>query len=235
MKKVILLLIIFTLCGCHAKVDINIDNSDIFSENVEIKELRTNIETTNSYEKYIEEMISYNFGSSTLNNYTKTNIIDSDYIGLNLAKDYKYNLCYAFKSSGLKYAMYDLKCKEEKGVYEVTGTPTYFVCGSDCFMKPEISSATVNISLPNEAISSNADIENNNVYTWNFNGSEGETLKLKFKVEQEENISLDTDENTKSNKKDSILIILIILVILISIILLINILYKKYKENKLEY
>lgn len=226
-KYIILLIMLVVLTGCTANLNINIGDSSI-SEELYIKELK-NLDDGISYEDYIDEKISENLGSNT--QYDVSNINDSDYFGVKMSKKYDTDICSFVQSSALKLVAYDIKCEKDNNKYKITGKASYFTCDEDCFMAPEVSSGTLNITLPVKAISSNASSIEENTYTWNLGKNEKNDIKLEFKMPNKK----DNRTTRQSSSKEKKLSILIIIIIIGTIVIISIDLYGKYKSKKLKY
>ncbi len=227
MKKYILLILIIFLSGCSATLDISINNSST-NELLSIKESK-NLFTDISYNDYINEMLEQY--KVDIKSYGISNIDNDDYIGIKLNKNHDNDICASINNSKLKYISNDLSCVKDKSRYKITGTVIYFVCDNDCFMPPEISYGTLNITLPNKAIKSNSDSVDGNTYTWNFDNNKENKFSLEFEINDSKKNTNIIDVNSKENKYAILIIILIIGVIGIIVIDL----YNKYKSKKIEY
>lgn len=227
MKKFILLIMIIFLSGCSATLDININNSST-DEIISIKESKS-LFANISYNDYINEILE-KYETDT-KNYEISNIDNDDYLGIKLNKKYDNDICTSINNSKLKYISNNLSCIKDKNKYKISGSASYFMCGDDCFMPPEISYGTLNITLPNKAINSNSDSVNGNTYTWNFDNNKENDFSLEFEIKDTKKNTSIIDVNSKENKYAILIIILIIGVIAIIIIDL----YNKYKSKKLEY
>lgn len=226
-KNIALLIMLLVLTGCSANLNINISDSSI-SEELYIKELK-NLYDGISYEDYINEIISENVGENI--KYDISNVNDSEYFGVKMEKKYNDDICASILSSTLKIVSNNIRCEKDNNKYRITGKVSYFVCDEDCFMAPEVSSGTLNITLPVKAISSNANSIEENTYTWNLGKSEKNDIKLEFKMPNKKD-NRTTRQSSSKEKKLSILIIIII----IGTIGIISIdLYGKYKSKKLKY
>lgn len=227
MKKYILLIMIIFLSGCSANLNIAINDSSI-NESISIKEEKSLFNNI-SYNDYINEMVGQY--KDDIKSYEISNFDNSDYVGIKLNKKYDNDICSSINNSKLKYISDNLSCVKDKNKYKITGSASYFICGDDCFMPPEISYGTLNITLPNKAIKSNSDSVDGNTYTWNFDNNKDNKFSLEFEIKDTKKDTNIIDVNSKENRYAILIIILIIGVIGIIVIDL----YNKYKSKKIKY
>lgn len=234
MKKIILtLFMLLILCGCTANANFIVKSDKTIEEKLEITDDINNvyIDDYDSYDQYIDDVITNELGTNRLREFAKENIVN-DKIGVKLSRKYESDdFCLNITNSSLSEIITDIKCEEKKGVFTISGKPNYFICTDDCMFAPEISSATINITLPIKAISDNANYVVGNKYTWHFSKEKTDNLNLKFKLEKQKILGSTTD----INKKSVITIVLIIALLMVVFGFISVILYKKYKSNRLDY
>ena len=245
MKKKILMLImlVFLLCGCNAKVDIKIDKYTI-DETITINDY-ANVDTTKDmvlakYRKYIpvdgsiiipdtqpdERMSGIKYYTRTYND-----------IGNGYSFVYKYNHNFkdyykassvknGFKSSYINYDRVDNKI--------IVSTDNSGLTLFDQYK--DLSSVKVNLSSDYEVITSNADYHNGDVYTWNLSRTNNKGIYIEYKTkdpvlveepEEEEEPIVEEEEEEEENEDDIPLGLALIIVLLamfgfILIVLVVN-------------
>lgn len=233
MKKFIFVIFAFIiLSGCSANVNLNIDDKNNVTENIylyEPNEVASENEMTkdefidSTYDFYRSEKISSYKSSRKYN--------DSDF-GMEFSKTSN-GVCNAFKTSAFSDFFDKFECNEDSDYYEIKAESNYMKCPSDsseCFFTDEV---ILEITLPENAISSNADIIENNKYTWKYLKDNDANFNLKIKKYNVDNTEYKKKENNKNNSKGNLVIIIVIITLVLVIISFM--LYKKIRKNKLEY
>lgn len=229
-KTLIILLICFLFTGCTANVNINVDKNNSVTEEVLLSQ---NIAELGGYDvsKYIDDEYEFYLGGDNLPNYKIDVLDDSENIMRKYSNNYN-NICILFKESVFKDYFYDITCTESNDTYEVVASSKYLVCDEGCYFKNELQSLNLNITLPDKAVSSNANEVNGNTYTWKFD--DGKESKLELKIKKYSNKTIDKQKSNK-NSKDTKLSIAIIVLLILVIAFICKTLYDKYKSNKMEY
>lgn len=253
MKKKILMLImlVFLLCGCNAKVDIKIDKYTV-DETITINDY-ANVDTTKDmilakYRKYIPVDSSVIVPDtepderiSGVKYYTRT----YNDVGNGYSFVYKYNHNFdeyytstgiksAYKSSYLNYDRVDNKI--------IVSTDNSGMILFDQYK--DLSSVKVNISSDYEVIDSNADYHNGDVYTWNLSRTNNKGIYIEYNTktstpvedpEEEEEEPVIEDEEEEEEIEDEIPIELALIVVLLALFGFILIVLVVNKIDKRKY
>lgn len=224
-KILVILLICFLFTGCTANVNINIDKNNSVTEEVLLSQ---NIAELEGYgvSRYVDDEYEIRLGSNNLPNYKVDILDDNENIMRKYSNSYN-NICILFKESVFKDYFDDITCTESNDTYEVVASSKYLSSGEN-----ELQSLSLNITLPDKAVSSNANEVNENTYTWKFD--DGKESKLELKIKKYSNKTIDKQKGDK-NSKDTKLSIAIIILLILVIAFICKILYDKYKSNKMEY
>lgn len=224
-KILVILLICFLFTGCTANVNINIDKNNSVTEEVLLSQ---NIAELEGYgvSRYVDDEYEIRLGSNNLPNYKVDILDDNENIMRKYSNSYN-NICILFKESVFKDYFDDITCTESNDIYEVVASSKYLSSGEN-----ELQSLSLNITLPDKAVSSNANEVNENTYTWKFD--DGKESKLELKIKKYSNKTIDKQKGDK-NSKDTKLSIAIIILLILVIAFICKILYDKYKSNKMEY
>lgn len=224
-KILVILLICFLFTGCTANVNINIDKNNSVTEEVLLSQ---NIAELEGYgvSRYVDDEYEIRLGSNNLPNYKVDILDDNENIMRKYSNSYN-NICILFKESVFKDYFDDITCTESNDTYEVVASSKYLSSGEN-----ELQSLSLNITLPDKAVSSNANEVNENTYTWKFD--DGKESKLELKIKKYSNKTIDKQKGYK-NSKDTKLSIAIIVLLILVIAFICKILYDKYKSNKMEY
>ena len=224
-KILVILLICFLFTGCTANVNINIDKNNSVTEEVLLSQ---NIAELEGYgvSRYVDDEYEIRLGSNNLPNYKVDILDDNENIMRKYSNSYN-NICILFKESVFKDYFDDITCTESNDTYEVVASSKYLSSGEN-----ELQSLSLNITLPDKAVSSNANEVNENTYTWKFDDEK--ESKLELKIKKYSNKTIDKQKGYK-NSKDTKLSIAIIILLILVIAFICKILYDKYKSNKMEY
>lgn len=224
-KILVILLICFLFTGCTANVNINVDKNNSVTEEVLLSQ---NIAELEGYgvSRYVDDEYEIRLGSNNLPNYKVVILDDNENIMRKYSNSYN-NICILFKESVFKDYFDDITCTESNDTYEVVASSKYLSSGEN-----ELQSLSLNITLPDKAVSSNANEVNENTYTWKFD--DGKESKLELKIKKYSNKTIDKQKGDK-NSKDTKLSIAIIILLILVIAFICKILYDKYKSNKMEY
>ena len=224
-KILVILLICFLFTGCTANVNINVDKNNSVTEEVLLSQ---NIAELEGYgvSRYVDDEYEIRLGSNNLPNYKVVILDDNENIMRKYSNSYN-NICILFKESVFKDYFDDITCTESNDTYEVVASSKYLSSGEN-----ELQSLRLNITLPDKAVSSNANEVNENTYTWKFD--DGKESKLELKIKKYSNKTIDKQKGDK-NSKDTKLSIAIIILLILVIAFICKILYDKYKSNKMEY
>lgn len=241
-KKILILLMLIILSGCTVKENININADGSVSEKTNISfdnEMAVNYDTPT---KYAEDFLKYYNNAIELKNYSydvSENKSNTDVV---------FNRKTAKLCDGIKYGLFvdnlysDIECSEDDYYYIIKSNSQQLLSKPMSEKKFDVERVELNIKVPIPLEENNADNVSNNTYTWFFdeNTDSNKSVYLKInktllenknKVEKEQKTKEETIKKNVSNIK----IIGVIVVIFALLILIVCTLYKKYKNNKLEY
>lgn len=237
-KKTILILIILFMTGCSVNADISINGDLSLSESINIEFKNSLANASESITEYAENYLNYYASAIELKNYNyviKEGSNNSNVIFNKTSKD----ICVGINEGLFSNYLYDkIECSntEDYIIIVSKGTPSTVLATSQ--KKFNVEKVNLNLKLPIRPIEHNADVENNNVYTWNFNKYITKDKIIYLKIDKHElekyNENLLIKQN-KQNKQNKINIIIAIFSILGVLVVISVILLKKYKKNKLEY
>ncbi len=241
-KKILILLMLIILSGCTVKENININADGSVSEKTNISfdnEMAVNYDTPT---KYAEDFLKYYNNAIELKNYSydvSENKSNTDVV---------FNRKTAKLCDGIKYGLFvdnlysDIECSEDDYYYIIKSNSQQLLSKPMSEKKFDVERVELNIKVPIPLEENNADNVSNNTYTWFFDENTDpnksvylkinkSSLENKNKVEKEQKTKEETIKKNVSNIK----IIGVIVVIFALLILIVCTLYKKYKNNKLEY
>lgn len=237
-KIIYILFLVLILAGCSVNADITINSNMIVDENISIlfdNSLASNFDSTT---RYAANYIEYYSSAISLKNYNYKINEGSVKTSVDFDKRSK-NICDSINYSLFSQYLYkNISCIEENDYYIVKSEGNQLVSVPQSKKKFNVENVILNVKLPVSALENNADSIDGNIYTWNFdeNTSLDKSIYLKISKKALEKKKTDYDKK-EQNKKiiKNILIVLGSLVILAIVCVVLNILYKKYKSNKLEY
>lgn len=231
MKKLCFFIIcLLLLSGCSAVVNNEVSKDGSVSENVNISENTQNLYTEDeSVDSYVQSLIDVYIDTIRPYNYEYSKEINDNIATVKFNKKYN-NICSYFNNSlYVNHFMNEVSCNETEDFYEINAKSSYFVCGDDCFEKPELDNVVLSFKFDQKVLSSNADMIEGNTYTWNFNENKENILSLKIEKTKK---SFVEEIKEKQNSNVGILFVLGLCVV---IILFILILLNKYRKNKIDY
>lgn len=235
MKKIILVIIsLVLLSGCSANVKITMDKENKVSEVVSLTESNDIIEK-NEMEKdeFLDSTYEFYYFDN-LKAYKKEKKYNDLDTGFDFSKSTN-GVCNAFNTSAFASFFDNLKCTEEKDYYEIKAQSEHMNCSiesSDCF---NINDVTIEVNLPERAISSDADIIEDNKYIWKYSKGNEAIFNLKVKKYKTSDaiISKITSDKETNNTVKTMAILLGGFIVVIVIVVII--LYGKYKNKKIDY
>lgn len=236
-KRILVLLIIVALTGCSANASIIVDERGKVKEEVDVlipSELISN--KKDRINSYINTAIS-SFRPVLERRGYSTSIINnpSDNSGAHVYNTFD-NICeYAENTIFSQYLYKNIECTEEDEYYELKSTTEHIKYCSDCNDWPAIENVNLKITLPIKAEESNADEINGNTYIWKYDKYTDDSKTFYLKINKEK-LRKNEVKLKKQNKFKNIgLRIVISVVIIIFVLIIFSKLYKKYKNNNLEY
>lgn len=241
-KKILILLMLIILSGCTVKENININADGSVSEKTNISfdnEMAVNYDTPT---KYAEDFLKYYNNAIELKNYSydvSENKSNTDVV---------FNRKTVKLCDGIKYGLFvdnlysDIECSEDDYYYIIKSNSQQLLSKPMSEKKFDVERVELNIKVPIPLEENNADNVSNNTYTWFFdeNTDSNKSVYLKINKTLLENKNKEQKKNEtkeKENKKTFSLVKVILTVLIVFLILGIisYSLYKKYKNNKLDY
>lgn len=250
-KKIIMLLtLVFILCGCTARVDIKIDKTsidetisivDYANENYDKEQVLAKYKKWMPIDKSVVIVDTESDEAKSGINYYKRKVNDLGN-GYNILYNYNYafdeylnsrSLNTAFKSSFVSYSKKDS-----------TITISTDSAGTNLFNQyKDLDSLLINLESNYEVIDSNADSVNGNVSTWNLSRDNNQKIYIQYKVPKNNSQSGQSPEleenNSPTGEKEEktefplifgvLCVILGIFVFFVLVLVVNNIERKKYK------
>ncbi len=230
MKKFFLFIVcLLLLTGCSASITNSVNNDGTVLETVEISEYISNVNFEDqTSQELADDLLSVYSDTLDEEGYKYSSSVTDSEIIVTLTKEFS-DICSYFNNSlFVKTSSNNLSCVNKNGNYEIEGNISYFICGDDCMEPPSIDNATLTIDLNKEPISSNANTVSKNSYTWNFDSSSDTKLELTVK-------NNDPILNSMVKNISPTTWVIVGLVIVFIFLLIGFILYKKYKNNRIDY
>ena len=225
-KYLILVLLIFIMCGCTAEVNFDISDNKI-KESVDIifyqnalypkKVIKTSF--SNYIHIYAKDLIVHTIPDEPLNNINYYKKRETD-----LGNGYKFNYSYNFNINEYKEARtiknafisYDVSYNEDDNIISVFTDNEELLYFKDY---PELEEVKINIKTNYLVKEENADSINDNIYTWVFKKDEVKSI----------NLVIDTSKVINNINYTNITIIGFVMVVIVFIFLL---LIFKNKKNR---
>lgn len=239
LKLVVVIFFVFILCGCDVRSDVTVNSDGTVIESVDVLDSNSSFKS-DKYSK--DEMISFaleNYKTVLdFRKYSYVNIEGDSKSGVRSSKQYK-NICKYFQDTAFNQYVYKhIKCVETDSYYEIYNDTEYIPYCEDCSNWPRLDTVTLQLNLPIKADEHNADSVNNNTYIWNFgkNAKENKSFRLKISKESLKQSHIDeTKRNDRIKTQGKIITIAIIMGVIVGLFSLAMVLYKKYKENQIDY
>lgn len=237
-KKLLLLFILIILSGCSVTSNISINENYNVEESTRISFDNSLAVNYYSPKEYANEYIEYYLSAIKLKNYEYSLEEGSETSSVDFTKTSN-DICKSINENLFSNHLYKtIKCSEDEEYFIIDSV------GEQSISKPlsmktfNAENVVINVKLPVLAEENNADIVNDKTYTWEFNKSTSSDKSIHLKISKtkvEENYKNVKKQEDKKNNGSIIGIIIFIIILIIGLLLVANILYKKYKENKLEY
>ena len=232
-KVLILALLLILLCGCTAKENIVMDDYGKISQKVVIP-LENNNMTEKEFANYVTNILKPYNKALSYRNYKTAIVYDKDYGNIVFTNKFKSICSYIEKTVFSQYMYKFVKCYEDEKYIEIKNESEHIAYCSDCTTWPKFDDVQYSISLPVKALESNADTVDGTTYTWQFDKNSDKDKSFYLKISKK-----DLDENLARLKKieqiKKIAIILLSVLFVIWLVLISRRLYKKNKNNKLDY
>ena len=246
--KLVKLLIVVTvltivLTGCSAVDTVTLYESGKVKEKVSVRENNFDVQYgNNSLEDSVEEALSEYVDTLNFRDYTSKVVVSDEESGVDVTANYK-NMCdFINKTVFTQYVYKRVDCVSDSNYYIIDSVGSYITRTSDEDVWNVPSKMILRIELPFKAIENNADTVNGNTYVWTFDGNTNisKSIHLKISKKSIKQAKDKYDKRKKEVKKNKIIKTFIIAIIVLSLVvgvgyLIYKFLFKKYKENKLDY
>lgn len=216
MKKIYLLILILLICGCSAnynleikedsfyeKIDVIINKSDIPDSNQTID----GIELSDQITPFLQSQNSVFFTNPSIKYNKKIEEI-SDYYSVIM--DYEYKPSEFKDSNTLNMCFSDFEFNEEDNYY-IHAYGTFYCLYTD--------NIDINIKTNNKVLKNNADSVKGNVYTWNINTKNNNSVDIEFEI-------------TKTVSHTNIIIyVVLFIIVVVAVVVAANLYIKKKKKD----
>jgi len=239
MKKYLILIIsILILTGCSATVNINVDDYYDTTEETIISFNNSQAVNYDGVEDYVNTYLDFYKSAIELRNYKYSLNEGKNNSSVIFTKE-KEDICAYVNNNMFSVYLYNvLRCTEDNDYYVIRSEGVNSVSQPLNKKKFNIENLTINVTLPIRAYENNADFIDNNMYTWKYdlNTNENKSIYLKIsKKELSENKHrVETKDKIFNGAKITLILIVILLIVVGSTFVGIK-LYRRYKQNKLEY
>lgn len=237
-KIIGLCLICFVLSGCSVEYNVEITNKNIL-ENIVIDDYVTETRSAqdimdfyeSNYPVYDDEDSNLGVDYDLKQKYPNVNYYDKkisiDNYSYHMTYDFNHNLKDYYRSYLLvhNYEVRKVEIKDNK-LYLATNSINNYIKYYD------LEKLTVNIKTDYKVIENNADLINDNVYTWYFTKENNATKRLKMNIDlstSKDEEELKEQENLDKQAKSKTNMIIIGIVILIYLGVMIYIVFKRKK------
>jgi len=240
LKIFVLIILVLFIAGC-SKVTTNITykSSGKVKEEVVFDEPNSNVSDNDSK---IEKNLS-----TIVNKYSlaiKTMKYDYEIIkGTNSSKviftnTYNDICAWVRKNMFSQYVYKRVDCTSDGDFYVIKSMTNHIDYCDGCSDWPNLDEVTLNITLPIKSIENNADSVSNYTYTWRFDKYTPKSKSIYLKINKKElDDKVERLKSKKENKEKiqkSIAYIIMFSIIIVLIVFGFSI-FRKYKENKIEY
>lgn len=230
MKKLILLIcLMFLVTGCDVNYNITIDE-DTFDENIVLSFSKSNA----SYDDisfYPDNKIPV-YPTEKDKNFYNSKIVENTN---------SYDLIYSYKHDfySLKNSYFINNCYHNMSITErddqiIINSGDNFACfiGDDGL---RADSLKINITSKLKVVSNNADVVNDNIYTWIINENNYLIKNVSLILEKNGNFSLSdiVSQNNEIPSASSMTGIIVIIIVIVSILIYLFVRYKLRKNNDL--
>ena len=234
-KCLIIILIIFILCGCSLKEEVTLNTDGTVDEKLIIP-VETNGMNQQELLNYVNNITrGYDIAIKT-REYKKSVIYDKKSSNIVISNKFN-NLCeFVNKTLASQYVYKIIRCTETDFYYEIKNETPHIRYCPDCTSSPALEKVEFTLKLPFKNAETNADSVDKKNYTWYYDSNTSDDKNIYIKIYKDDiKNSLKKEKNNKTIKT-----IFIILSVIILVPLFIIFLYKKFKEkyddhNKMEY
>lgn len=238
MKNIILLLVIFILSGCAVEANININYDSTVDEAIKIAFSNFLAVNYDSPEEYAKSYLDYYNSAINYRDYEYIISENSNESYVSFRKKNE-NICDSIKYSLFSQYLYEtIECQEDEYYVVIQSS------GDQLISKPQnqkvfnVEDVVLNIKLPISAEENNADYVRDYTYTWNYDEETpiNKNIYLKINKTALEQNKLRIEKEQSQNKTNNIFKIIIGIIVFVIVIIFAGFtLYKKYKNNQIEY
>ena len=238
MKKILIIICILFLTGCTIESNVTVNLDGTIKEEVSILDDNAIFKSeVYSMDKMIEFNINQYRNVLNFRNYDYDIIKRNKKSGAKFYNDFD-NICSYFSNTVFNQYVYKhIKCNETDEHYEIYNDTDYIPYCSNCSDWPSLDDITFKIQFPVKPVETNADEIKDLTYIWKYDKTTRNKkiyIKLSKKDIEQEKLEIKVKNERKNNIKK--IGIIAFTIILIGCIIFIGYnLYKKYKENKMEY
>ncbi len=239
LKLVVIIVFVFVLCGCDVRSSVTMESDGTVTESVDVLDVNSSFESKRySRSEMIDFALENHKPVLDFRKYNYIHIEGDSKSGARISKQYE-NICKYFHDTAFNQYVYKhIKCVETDDYYDVYNDTDYIPYCEGCSDWPRLDSVTLEISLPVKADYHNADSVNNNTYVWNFGKTAPDNKSFRLKISKEA-IKQNQIEESKGKERiktqGKVVTIIVVIGIFVSVLALAMILYKKHKENQIDY
>lgn len=239
MKKMFLLLILIVLSGCSVTANIQLNNDSTMDESINVAFNNSLASNYDSPEEYAKSYLDYYNSAIKYRNYEYDFLNQDDNISyVNFTKNNK-SVCDSIKYSLFSQYLYEtIECNEDDYYIIIKSRGNQLVSQPQNKKVFNVEKVILNIKLPISAEENNADYMEDYVYTWKYDEKTAVDKNIYLKINKTtlEQNKLRIEEEKQQNKTNNTIIIIVGIVAFIILIVSISfVLYKKYKNNQIEY
>ena len=237
-KILILVLAIILLTGCTAKSEVKVNYNVNVSEKVTV--LSNTVAFKNdkySIKQMIEASISNYLKALEFRGYKFETVEGKKESGAYFTNNYD-NICSYFQNTGFNQYVYQhISCVEDDKYIIIKNDTEYIPYCENCSNWPSLNKIKLELTLPVNALENNADSINNKTYIWNYDeNTTNKDFYLKISKQELNKNKITVMKQNKDKKVKNMIIVVFSIALVIGCITIISlILYKKYKNNRLEY
>ena len=237
-KKILVLLVIFLLTGCTAKSEVKVNYNGNVSEKVTV--LSNTVAFKNykySVKQMIESVISNYLKALEFRGYKFETIEGKKESGAYFINNYD-DICSYFQNTGFNQYVYQhMSCVQDDKYIIIKNDTEYIPYCENCSNWPSLNKIKLELTLPVNALENNADSINNKTYIWNYDeNTVDKEFYLKISKEDLNKNKITVMKQNKNKKVKNMIIVVFSIALVIGCLVIISlILYKKYKNNRLEY
>lgn len=237
-KILILVLAIILLTGCTAKSEVKVNYNGNVSEKVTV--LSNTVAFKNdkySIKQMIEASISNYLKALEFRGYKFETVEGKKESGAYFTNNYN-NICSYFQNTGFNQYVYQhISCVEDDKYIIIKNDTEYIPYCENCSNWPSLNKIKLELTLPVNALENNADSINNKTYIWNYDeNTTNKDFYLKISKQELNKNKITVMKQNKDKKVKNMIIVVFSIALVIGCITIISlILYKKYKNNRLEY